>query len=65
MWYNIFMLKKGPTSIRSNMKELMTNIESEGRRKAIATLAKKHNISFADAQFRQAQAISLKKSREK
>lgn len=51
-------LAKGEGSMQANMKELMSNIESAGRRKAIATLAKKHNISFSEAQYRQSQAIA-------
>ena len=58
-------LSKGLSSIRGNMQELMTNIESAGRRKAIVTLARKHNISFEDAQFRQAKAIALSQARKK
>ena len=59
------MLKKGPSSIRGNMRELMDNISSEGRMKAIMTIAKNNNISFKEAQFRQAQKIALSQARKK
>jgi hypothetical protein len=44
--------------IRNNVNELMSNVESPIRHKAIITLARKHNISYEEAQFRQALAIS-------
>ncbi len=59
------MLKNGPQNMRSNYNELMNNIESEGRRKAIATLAKKHNISLEEAQHRQALRIIQSKANKK
>jgi hypothetical protein len=59
------MLKPGLSNMNSNYKELMTNIESEGRRKAIATLMKKHNITFEEAQHRQALRIIQSKARQK
>lgn len=52
-------LKKGPGTIRSNVIELMSKVQSPARKKAISTLASKHNITRKDAQFRQAKAISL------
>jgi hypothetical protein len=59
------MLKPGIKNMRSNFNELMTNVNSAARKKAILTLAKKHNISFAEAQQRQAlriiQAQAVKK----
>lgn len=48
------MLKKGPENMQSNYNELMTNVDSPARRRAIETIAKKNNISFAEAQHRQA-----------
>ena len=59
------MLKKGVQNMRSNYNELMTNIESSGRRKAIETLAKKHNITFEEAQHRQALRIIQSKADKK
>lgn len=51
-------LTSGPNSIRSNVKELMTTVQSSARKKAIRTIARKNNISIKEAQFRQAVAIS-------
>jgi esterase/lipase superfamily enzyme len=65
LWYNIYMLKKGTGSMQANMTELMTNIDSASRRKAIMTIAKKNNISFEEAQYRQAQRISESQLRKK
>jgi len=58
-------LMKGPGSIRSNVKELMSGVQSASRAKAIATIAKKNNISKEEAQFRQARAIAISQSRKK
>ena len=51
------MLKPGIKNMKSNFDELMTNVNSAARKKGILTLAKKHNISFAEAQKRQALRI--------
>lgn len=51
-------LAKGPGTIRANVARLMAPAKSQPRKKAILTLAKKHNISAADAQFKQSLAIS-------
>jgi len=59
------MLAKGPKSINKNIKELMSGVKSEGRHKAIMTIAKKHNISYEDAQFRQAKKIALYQARKR
>lgn len=48
------MLKPGIKNMKSNFNELMTNVNSASRHKAILTLAKKHNISYAEALKRQA-----------
>lgn len=55
-------LQSGPGTIRSNVEELMKKPKSQARRKAISTLAKKHNISRQEAQFRQALAIARSQS---
>lgn len=51
-------LSKGPSTIRKNVTELMQPALSGARKKAIHTIAKKHNIALKDAQFKQAVAIS-------
>ena len=51
-------LIKGKGSIRKNVTELMKGVESPARHKAIATIAKKNNISFQEAQYRQAIRIA-------
>ncbi len=52
-------LLKGAENIRKNITELTTQpIQSASRRKAIKTLAKRKGISFKEARFRQALAIS-------
>lgn len=43
----------------------MSPAKSQPRKKAILTLAKKHNISAADAQFRQSVAIARTQARKK
>lgn len=58
------MLKKGPANMQSNYDELMANVDSPGRRKAIETLAKKHNITFQEAQHRQALRIIESQARK-
>lgn len=58
-------LKKGPTSIRGNVKELMTGQVSQTRQKAIATIAKKRGVSPDEARFIQARAIALSQARRK
>lgn len=58
-------LSKGKGSIRKNVTELMKPPQSAARKKAINTLAQKHNISLQEAQFRQARAIAIAQSRKK
>lgn len=58
-------LAKGPNSIRRNVNELMKGVESSSRHKAIMTIAKKHNISYDDAMFQQAQRIAQSQARKK
>ncbi len=58
-------LLNGKQNIGKNMQELMKPAQSPARRKAIATIAKKHGISHSEAQYRQAQAIALYQSRKK
>lgn len=50
--------------MQSNYDELMANVDSPGRRKAIETLAKKHNITFQEAQHRQALRIIESQARK-
>lgn len=58
-------LKKGKGTIRANMTELMQPPQSPARKKAIATIAKKYNISLEEAQYRQAQRIAQFQARKK
>lgn len=59
-------LKKGQASIRSNVAELTENpVLSSARKKAIATLARKHNISIKEATFKQALAIAKSQARKR
>ena len=58
-------LSIGPGSIRKNVKELMSTVQSPSRKKAINTIAKKNNISKQEAQFKQARAIAISQSRKK
>ena len=52
--------------MRSNVKELMTGpVQSQSRRKAIATIAQKRGISKDDARFAQAKAIAISQARKK
>ncbi len=51
-------LQQGPQNYRKNIRELMKPVQSLARRKAIATLARKRNISKAEAQAIQARAIA-------
>lgn len=44
--------------MRPNMELLMGKVESSGRHKGILTLAKRHNLSYEDAQAYQAQRIA-------
>ena len=46
-------------SIRGNVTELMGPVVSQTRKRAIATIAKKNNISQQEAQFRQAKKIAV------
>lgn len=59
------MLFKGPNTIRKNVAELMKPVQSPARRKAIVTIAKKHNVSKPEAQFKQALSISRSQARKK
>lgn len=58
-------LLTGPNSVRSNVNTLMQPVLSPARKKAIMTLAKKHNISLQDAQYHQAIRISQAQARKK
>ena len=58
-------LLKGPTSIRANVRELMNPVQSQSRKRAIQTIAKKNNITPQEAQFRQAKAIAISQARKK
>lgn len=58
-------LKKGPGSVRQNVNTLMAPAVSQARKKAIITLARKHNLSIEDAQFYQAQRIAQSQARKK
>lgn len=57
-------LKTGTNSIRQNVRELMSSVDSPSRKKAIMTIAKKNNISYKEAQFKQAIAIAKTKARQ-
>lgn len=59
------MLKKGTENMRANYDELMTNVNSPARQKAILTLAKKHNISIQEATHRQALRIIQSQANKK
>ena len=58
-------LQKGPGTIRANVATLMKGVQSQPRKKAISTIAKKNNIPIKDAQFRQAVRISQGLARKK
>lgn len=58
-------LTSGPGSVRKNVTELMQSPQSAPRKKAILTIAKKHNIPRKEAQFRQAVAIAKSQARKK
>lgn len=58
-------LLSGQGTIRRNVKELMRPALSQARKRAISTIAKKHNISRSDAQFRQSLAIAKSQARKK
>lgn len=57
-------LKSGAGSIRYNINELMGKVQSPSRRKAITTLARKHNITRQEAQLFQAQKIAQRMARK-
>lgn len=59
------MLGKGVNSIRKNVAELMSSVESQSRHKAIMTIAKNNNISYEDAQYKQAIRIAQSQARKK
>jgi len=50
-------------SIRERVSELMAPPQSQSRRKAILTIAKKNNIPKQEAQFRQAVRIVQSQNR--
>jgi len=58
-------LYKGPNSVRKNMAELTQGKVGATRQKAIATIAKKNNISREEARFKQALAIAKSQARKK
>lgn len=51
-------------TIRARVSALMAVPRTRARKKAIITIAKKHNISRTDAQFRQSVAIARTQSRK-
>ncbi len=51
-------LRKGPGTLKKNITELMSEEVGSSRKKAIATLSKKHGISREEAKKRQAFAIA-------
>lgn len=55
---NNMPLRKGAGFLKKNMQELMSEDVGSSRKKAIATLAKKHGISREEAKKRQAFAIA-------
>ena len=59
------VLQTGPGTVRKNVTMLMQPVRSKTRKRAISTLAKKHNISLQDAQFRQSLAIARSQARKK
>lgn len=58
-------LKKGSNTVRYNVAELMQPPQSASRKKAIATIARRNNISLKEAQFLQAQRIAQAQARKK
>lgn len=58
-------LKKGPGTIRANVAELMQPPQTAARKKAINTIARRNNISFEEAQYRQAVRISQSQARKR
>ena len=56
--------KFDPTPIRTKVSELMNPPKSRSRKRAIITIAKKHNITRGDAQFRQAIVIAKSTNRK-
>jgi hypothetical protein len=58
-------LSTGVNSVRPNVTLLMQPPESASRHKAILTIAKKNNISYAEAQFRQATRIAQSQARKR
>lgn len=57
-------LKSGQGSIRSNIKELMSGVQSKSRGKAIKTIMAKHGIGKKEAMFKQALAIAKSQSKK-
>ena len=58
-------LSTGVGTVRSNVAQLMKPPRSQSRKKAILTLARKSNITRADAQFRQAIRIAQSQARKR
>lgn len=58
-------LLKGKNTSRANITELMKGVQSPARKKAITTLAKKHNITRHEAMLRQAKAIVSSQANKK
>lgn len=56
-------LLKGPNTIRNNVSELMNPVQNKARHRAILTIAKINNISYKEAQFRQASRIAQSQAR--
>lgn len=52
-----------PTPIRTKVTQLMAPPRSKARKKAIITIAKKHNVPRSQAQF--IQAVSIAKSQNR
>ena len=58
-------LAKGVGTIRGNVQKLMQPAKNKARKRAILSIARKNNITPAEAQFRQALAIARKQARAK
>ncbi len=57
-------LKRGLGTIRSNVTKLMTGPVGQTRQRAIATLAKRRNMTLDEARFHQAVRISQTQARK-
>lgn len=58
------MLNKGPGSIRSNMEKLVQPTDNPKRDRAIKAIMAKNNITYEQAQYRQAYRIAQKQARK-